>query len=171
MILRAMNKPSMPLMKHINLSDSEAEYHYNKGTTLVKLDKVDEAIAEFDKALEIEPSPRAYLAKGLALITLENYEEALKAFDAGIALDDTKADLWAQKAFALYKLQKLDEARAAIDKALSFDETWQYALDLKALIENPDNGNVTSTQSDNETTISDNETTVSDNVVNESSSS
>jgi tetratricopeptide (TPR) repeat protein len=72
----------------------------------------------------------------------------LKAFDAAIALDDTKADLWAQKAFALYKLNRMDEAKAAVDKALSFDQTWQYALDLKALIENPEGGNVTSSQPD-----------------------
>lgn len=42
------------------------------------------------------------------------------------------------EAFALYKLNKMDEARAAVDKALSYDQEWQYALDLKDLIENPE---------------------------------
>jgi tetratricopeptide (TPR) repeat protein len=132
----------------IGISAENAEFHYNLGTTLNSLEKPEEAIASFDKAIEIEPSPRAYLAKGMALLILENYEEALGAFESAIALDDTKADLWAQKALTLYKLNRTDEALAAINKALSYDESWQYALDLKALIENPESGNTTELQSD-----------------------
>jgi len=47
----------------------------------------------------------------------------------------------------------MDEARAAVDKALSYDQEWQYALDLKDLIENPESGNVTPSQSDGETNV------------------
>jgi tetratricopeptide (TPR) repeat protein len=74
----------------------------------------------------------------MALVSLKRFEEALEAFNSAIALDDTKADLWAQKALALYNLNKIDEASAAIEKALSFDQDWKYALDLKELIDNPE---------------------------------
>ncbi len=72
----------------------------------------------------------------MALLTLEKFENALKTFEDAIALDNTKADLWAQKALALHNLNRNDEALMAINKALSLDQSWQYAIDLKSLIIN-----------------------------------
>lgn len=60
-------------------------------------------------------------------------------------LNCSSPDYWTQS--------KIDVAGAAIDKALSYDQEWQYALELKDLIENPESGNVTPSPSGEETNV------------------
>jgi len=53
-----------------------------KGLTLGKLGKLDEEIAAFDRAIEINPQDSdAWNNKGLALGKLNKHEDAMKAYD------------------------------------------------------------------------------------------
>jgi Flp pilus assembly protein TadD len=55
---------------------------FNKGIALAELDKLDEALKCFEKAIEIDPKDaRAWSNKGIALDSLGKADEALKSFN------------------------------------------------------------------------------------------
>jgi tetratricopeptide (TPR) repeat protein len=63
----------------------------NKGTTLSKLGRYEEAISYYDKVLAIKPdNVDALNNKGNALNSLNRYEEAISYFDKALALSCLK---------------------------------------------------------------------------------
>ena len=64
------------------------QWHVTKGTALYYLGKYEEAIATYDKAIEIDPQyADAWNNKGSALGCLGKYEEAIAAYDKAIEID------------------------------------------------------------------------------------
>lgn len=62
--------------------------HNKKGLTLLKLDRWEEALEEFNKVVEQSPNnPQAHNYKAITLGSLERWEEALKEFDKVIELN------------------------------------------------------------------------------------
>ena len=60
----------------------------NKGLALDDINKYDEAIKAFDKAIEINPQySLAWYNKGRALYKLNKFDEAIKAYDKAIEID------------------------------------------------------------------------------------
>ncbi|MDF1533086.1 MAG: tetratricopeptide repeat protein, partial [Methanosarcinaceae archaeon] len=77
-----------------------------KGHALYDLEKYEEAIEAFDRAIELDPKDAFnWNFKGNALYDLEKYEEAIKAFDKAIELDPEDAINWNLKGHALYDLE------------------------------------------------------------------
>jgi tetratricopeptide (TPR) repeat protein len=73
-----------------NLSLSRYEVvatHVNRGILKLRLGDVDEAIADFDRAIALDPDQaEAYLNKGMAALRLPNgWEQAVPLFDTAIA--------------------------------------------------------------------------------------
>jgi tetratricopeptide (TPR) repeat protein len=59
--------------------------HVNRGILKLRLGRTDEAIADFDRAIVVDPDqPEAYLNKGAALIRLNNAREALPLFTVAL---------------------------------------------------------------------------------------
>ena len=59
--------------------------HVNRGILRLRRGNVDEAIADFDTAIEMDPNqPESYLNKGAALIRLNNAAEALQLFTVAL---------------------------------------------------------------------------------------
>src|SRR4051812_29866601 len=55
--------------------------HVNRGILRLRRGQIDEAIADFDSAMRIDPDePEAYLNKGAALIQRQNPTEAVQLF-------------------------------------------------------------------------------------------
>lgn len=73
------------------LHDALSQYeivatHVNRGILRLRRGLVDEAIADFDRAMVLDPEqPEAYLNKGAALLQRQNASEALQLFT--VALD------------------------------------------------------------------------------------
>jgi tetratricopeptide (TPR) repeat protein len=73
------------------LNDTLSQYeivatHVNRGILRLRRGTVDEAVADFDRAIALDPNqPEAYLNKGAALIQRQNPSEALRLFT--VALD------------------------------------------------------------------------------------
>ena len=66
---------------------SAAKAWYNKGNILRELDKHEESIECYDKAIELDPKyDNAWNNKGIAFHKLGKNEEALKCYDKAIEL-------------------------------------------------------------------------------------
>ena len=60
----------------------EAEKHYQAGLRLQEQGRLDEAIAEYDQAITLNPeSAEAYYYRGNAYIDLDLFERAVQDFD------------------------------------------------------------------------------------------
>ena len=96
----------------------------NRGGTLYFEGKYDEAIACYDKAIEIEPdNPVVWNNKGLALNSLGKYEQAIACYDKVIGIDPKDADAWNNKGLALDSLGKSDEAKICYDKSKALENS------------------------------------------------
>ncbi|MDJ0845035.1 CHAT domain-containing protein [Crocosphaera sp.] len=88
-----------------------------------------EAIASWDKALEIKPDKdEAWYNRGVALNNLGRLEEAIASYDKALEFKPDKDEAWNNRGNALDDLGRLEEAIASYDKALEFkpdlDQAW-----------------------------------------------
>jgi tetratricopeptide (TPR) repeat protein len=83
----------------IELAPTKGEYHNNMAQAMLKQNKVDEAIAEYTKAAELDPTKAGmyYFNLGAVLTNRGMVDQANTAFDKSIAADPTKADAYYQK--------------------------------------------------------------------------
>lgn len=82
------------------------------------LGRLDEALACYDKAIEINPKDeKAWVDKGLALYDLGRNEEALACFDKVIEINPKDAAVWSCKSWVLVDLGRDEEASACYDKS------------------------------------------------------
>ena len=94
--------------------------------------KYEEAVASFDKAIEIKPEfADVWNSKGEALRALKKYEEAIASYDKAIETDPKNADACVNKGFVLArKLHRHNDAIASFDKAIEIDpknaDAWNH---------------------------------------------
>ena len=101
---------------------NEAIKRNNFGMELLKQGRLDQAVAEFRRAVEADPSyAAAHLNLGYAYSKLDKLDEAIAAYTKGLALDPK--DLLGQNNLGvLYDRQgRYDEAIAAFEAALGID--------------------------------------------------
>lgn len=106
-----------------------ADKYYNEGVAFYNQEKYDEAIASFDKALEIDSNyakSKEYLThawnhKGIALGEQGNYSNAITCFDKAIEIDPNYAEAWYRKGWAFFNLGARIEAQQYFDKAEQLD--------------------------------------------------
>ncbi|MDJ0799544.1 MAG: tetratricopeptide repeat protein, partial [Calothrix sp. MO_167.B12] len=102
---------------------------YNRGVNLENLERYEEAIASYDKALEFQPD--YYLAwynRGVNLENLERYEEAIASYDKALEFQPDYYLAWYNRGVNLGNLGRYEEAIASYDKAVAIkpdkDEAW-----------------------------------------------
>ena len=77
----------------LNRDDLVATF-VNRGILKLRRNNVNEAILDFDTAIEMNPNqPEAYLNKGAALIRLDNPSEALRLFTVALERNTTRPEL------------------------------------------------------------------------------
>jgi tetratricopeptide (TPR) repeat protein len=92
----AADSPAMPLTSDMRRCDNAlsneglSQYemvatHVNRGILRLRRNMMDDAVADFDAAIAIDPNqPEAYLNKGAALIRRESPQEALQLFTVAL---------------------------------------------------------------------------------------
>ena len=91
----------------------------NEGVTLGKQGKYEEAIASYDKAIELKPDyADAWHNKGVILGKQGKYEEEIASYDKAIELKPDDAEAWYNKGVALGEQGKHEEAIASYGKAI-----------------------------------------------------
>ena len=114
----------------VNLNNSSnANSLYNRGETLYELKRYKEAIAFYDKVLQIKPEySAAWNGEGKTLYELKQYKEALDAYDKAIQIQPQYLAAWLGRGYVLDELQRYQEAIDAFDQALKIQsnhpEAW-----------------------------------------------
>jgi tetratricopeptide (TPR) repeat protein len=98
---------------------TEAEEHLDKGVEYAEQGRIDDAIAQFSEAIELDPQfGWAYHNRGFTYFLLGNYQRAIDDFDEAIRLDPQDAETRASRALAYTGLGKDQEAERDIEKAV-----------------------------------------------------
>lgn len=117
-----------------SVKSREAHKWLKKGNDLFDQAKYDEAIACYDKVIEVNPKNKwGWINKGAALAELTKYEEAIKIYDKAIQIHPQSADVWCNKGFALSGLNKFEDAIATFDKAIELKPKYADAWNGKGM--------------------------------------
>lgn len=111
------------------VKSSNATELYQRGDTFLELKRYDDALASYNRAVELRPEyAAAWNGKGNTLLALKRYEEARNAYDKAIQIQPDYAEAWIGRGNALDSLQQYKEAINSFDRALEvkFDslEAW-----------------------------------------------
>ena len=100
----------------------KAAAYYNRGNTQGALNRHEEAIADYDKALQIDPQlAAAHYNRGNAQGALNRHEEAIADYDKALQIDPRHAAAYYNRGNAKGVLGRHEEAIADYDKALQID--------------------------------------------------
>jgi len=110
-----------------NAEDPEA--WFNRGVQQYELEDFAEAIACWDKAVELQPDYyQAWSNRGLALKNLGRWDEVLSSYDRALELEPTYDKAWYNRGIALSELGRYGEAIASFDRLLDLNpddyKTW-----------------------------------------------
>lgn len=92
---------------------------YKKANTFYELQRYEDALSNYQKAVEIKPEyARAWNGQAKVMYELNSYQEALSAYDKAIQIEPDYQDSWSGRGFVLNKLQRYQEAIYSFEKAL-----------------------------------------------------
>jgi len=110
-VVRLSHKPSR-----------KARAAFSRGWNLAKNDACQEAAAEFEKAVALDPEfSEAFGDLGVEYTCLGRWEQAVTAFRRAIQIDPATAHHAANLAFALLQLKRYEEAKSEAEAAISLD--------------------------------------------------
>src|SRR6202451_3394482 len=94
--------------------------YYNRANMLHALDRFDEALASYDRALALRPAyAEVLINRGVTLHALARFVDALASYDAAVVLWPGSDAAFANRGMALHALKRFDEALASFDRALA----------------------------------------------------
>ncbi len=95
-----------------------AEAYYNRGVASLRLNRLDEALADFNKSIELNPKdPDAWTNRGLVYYRLGRTQEALFDFNKALVLDDLNGQAYNNRGLVYLKLGRTAEAEEDLKKA------------------------------------------------------
>ncbi|MEA5596095.1 tetratricopeptide repeat protein [Rivularia sp. UHCC 0363] len=112
-----------------SINSANAGDLYKKANTFYELQRYQDALTSYKKAIEIQPEyAKAWNGQAKTLYELKSYQEALSAYDKAIQIQPNYQESWSGRGFALNKLQRYQEAINSFDKALKLQseapEVW-----------------------------------------------
>lgn len=119
------------LKKKIN---NEAGTHLFKGVQFDNEGKYDQAIIEFNKAIEINPKyADTFNRRGLVYSNLKKYEQAINDYTAAIQLNPKYTDAYNNRGVVYFELDQSDKAISDYTKAIEIDPKYAKAYHNRGL--------------------------------------
>jgi len=101
---------------------AEVRSRFDQGVTLFDAGQFNEALAEFNAALAVDPNQPGILSRaGDCYVKLNRNEEALETFDKALTMDPGDANLYAQKGVVLSRLGKATESQEMFQRSAELD--------------------------------------------------
>ncbi|HQU81553.1 MAG TPA: tetratricopeptide repeat protein [Pyrinomonadaceae bacterium] len=98
-----------------------AKIHFNIGVCLYQLKNQSEAIAEYERAVLLNPRyEKAFYALGMAHFELNDFEKAEKAFINSLQINAKNGETWFDLAFLYLSEENFDAAETAFQNAVKF---------------------------------------------------
>ena len=122
---------ALPVLHRLNEIDStDLAVHYNLARSLAEVGQHDDALAEYDRALALQPGhPIVQRGRGWTLLQLNRFEESVAEFDSVLRYDDRDVDAHVGIARALGNMRRMEEAaqHARVAIALEPGNAWAHA--------------------------------------------
>ena len=111
------------------IEEQSASIYNSRGNVLAALQRFDEAVASYDKAIALKSNfAEPFCNRGGALQELKRFDEALASYDKAIALKPNSAEAFCNRGLALQELNRFDEALASYDKAIALTPDYAEAF-------------------------------------------
>jgi len=144
--LDKMPEAEAAYLKAISLAPTKGDWYNNLGQVYVKENKVDDAIAQYTKAAEVDAAHAGtyYFNLGAVLTNKGRVDEAIQAFDKCIAAEPTHAEAYYWKGVNLVGKATTDAnnkvvappgTEEALKKYLELDPTGKYADGAKGMLD------------------------------------
>lgn len=118
----ALEKEEPPKAAPTGASVTEAQAATTRGQTLARSGKTEEALAEFNRAIELDPhNAQALYGRGLLYQGEKQHQLAIDDFTAANGLTPQQADPLLGRAISYLALDKVKEAAADLDEAAQVD--------------------------------------------------
>lgn len=116
-------------------SEDKANLLSQQGWLLFRTKRYEEAVASFDKALELKPDNYlAWCLRGIALAMLDRHSEAIASSDKALALKPDYHEAWFFRGISLGILGCYSEAVASFDNALELKQDYHAAWFTRGLV-------------------------------------
>ena len=120
------------------LPKSDASTHCNRGESFLSDERYDEALAEFQKAIDIKPDyARAYFGRGHIYRRTKRYVNAIIAFQQAIKFKPNYKEAHYGLGIVHFESGDNSKAIAAVNVALKIDPNYQPARQLLEIIPEP----------------------------------
>src|SRR5438128_3411134 len=98
---------------------ASARAHFNYGTALQQVGRLDEAEKEYNAALRVDPNyVKVHVNLALVLMLKSKLDEAKKYYERAVQLDPSAGEVRSGYAYLLERLGRADEARAEYENAI-----------------------------------------------------
>ena len=120
------------------LPKSDASTHCNRGESFLSDERYDEALAEFQKAIDIKPDyAKAYFGRGHVYRRTKRYVNAIIAFQQAIKFKPNYKEAHYGLGIAYFESGDNSKAIEAVNVALKIDPNYQPARQLLEIIPDP----------------------------------
>ncbi len=117
------------------INQGHATAHSGLGQTYHRLGQDQQAILEYDKAIQIYAlDPNAYIGRGDCRVALGDNEQALADYTEAIRLGPNYSHAYASRGKLLEAMGQDAKAEADYDRAIQLDPSFNYALRLRAAL-------------------------------------
>jgi tetratricopeptide (TPR) repeat protein len=106
----------------------DAQFYLNRGDAYGQKGQYDQAISDFNKALEINPRyAKAYNNRGIAYEMKGQYDQAISDYNKALKIDPETAETYYNRGNAHYKKGQYDRAISDFNKALEMNPRYAEA--------------------------------------------
>jgi tetratricopeptide (TPR) repeat protein len=118
LLLAARQQAEMIKIDH-DAEFSSGLFLWHVGSGFNEIDCYEEAIASYDRAVEIKPDLHdAWYNRGSTLGRLGHYEEAIASYDRAMEIKPDLHEAWNNRGISLHRLGRYEEAIASYDRAV-----------------------------------------------------